>query len=229
MTPDEFEHLLKKTEKLSNWDTSGKCFGHFQILEDLGSKKKVQDRIYEFYCLLRVLEDLQQNYKIELKNNPMNDKVFPQSPGKKENYSYFTLSVKSNRSSGFQVCFGTKIGLSKVTEKFIAPDISFQIFAASSKPNELDVILIMDPKYKFDSKKSLTTNELEKFMHWVNALQTSNASVQSVNFHALTDLLGNCLLTNGNYLKRQEEYCKAYFVKQVSNFGLDLNARVVVG
>src|SRR5690606_29067779 len=119
MTPEEFEQLLKKTEKLSNWDKSGKCFGHFQILEKLGSKKKIHDRIYEFYCFLRILEDLKQNYKIELINNPINDQIFPQAPGKKENYSYFKLSMKSDSSSGFQVCFGTKIGLSKVRGKFI--------------------------------------------------------------------------------------------------------------
>lgn len=229
MKPEDFKSLRDTTRKLSVWKSTGKCFGHFQILEQLESQKKVQDRIYEFYCLLRVLEDLKKNYKIELINNPKNDKVFPQAPGKKENYTYFKLSIKSDPSSGFQVCFGTKIALSKVVGKFIAPDISFQILASPLNPTESDVLLIMDPKYKFDSKKSLTTNELEKFMHWVHALQTSNASSEPIDFDELTDLLGNSLLTNGNYIKGQEEYCKAYFVKQVSNFSLDVTARVVVG
>lgn len=229
MTPAEFKNLLNKTELLSKWESSGKCFGHFQVLEKLGSKTKVRDRIYEFYCLLRILEDLAPNYNVEMVNNPKNDQVFPQAPGKKENYSYFKLRLKSKLDSEFQICFGTKIGRSDLPDDFFTPDISFQTASATNHPNELDALLIFDAKYKSNSQGGLDNQDLRAFMQWVRILEVENASIQPIVFADFKDLLSNCLITNGKALVDKDAFCKKYFIRQIGNFDLDVTARVVVG
>ncbi len=230
MNASDFRKLLVTTRKLSKWDSSNKCFGHLEVLDRIKSRSRRQDSIYEFYCLLVLLDDLRIEYDIQLILNPKNKKIFPQKPGKKESFSYFKLIPRKEKVQGFQVCFGTKIYRTDlpISDSF-TPDISFQKESAPLNPTELDTIVIYDAKYKGGFKGVLNSEDLRAFMQWVKILEVENASTQEVFFTNFKDLLGNCLITNMKVLTEKEEFCKKYFIKQIGNFSLDLAERIVVG
>jgi hypothetical protein len=90
------------------------------------------------------------------------------------------------------------------------------------------VEMIMDAKFKYSDTSALPIDQIHAFMQRVNALQTQTAS--SLNLlltSALLNIKGNCLLTNGQALKDQENYCKLNKILQVERFDLGKTHNVI--
>ncbi len=215
--------LKKSIETLSKWESSGKAFGYFEKI-----KNKKADRLYEFFCYMKIMDDLKNRYNIELVEDT-NGKIFPQSPAAKSGWSKFILKDKESGKVLFQVCFGTKIKLSTSPMTPFAADISFQKSTASDDPDENDVELIMDAKYKTDNLQSLEISTIREFAKCADDLGVSEAETALFEFDKLKALKGNCLLTNGRAINDHEQYCKNNKVKQVGSFDCNGGSFNVIG
>ena len=233
MTKDELKRLKVATEKLTKWETSGKAFGHYQILEAKATdvkmaKNKGADSLYEFWCLMKILDDLRVNYNITcVAGSRADKKVFPQAPAPKKGFAYFNAEDKAAPSNKFQICYGTEIKLSLAPKTTIAPDISFQKHDATDDPDETMVELIMDARFKYNNTAKLSVDQIHGFIQRVNALKTQNAASIALRFHLLPKLGANCLLTNGQGLNNQDVYCSLNHVKQVEKFDLKSSFNVI--
>jgi hypothetical protein len=227
MTKAELKRLKVATEKLTKWETSGKAFGHYQVIEAKATTKDGADSIYEFWCLMKILDDLRVNYKITLIPGIPVGKIFPQAPSLKKGWPYFKIELSSDPTNKYQVCYGTKIKLSLAPKTTIAPDISVQKHDASDDPDESMVELIMDAKFKYRNTDTLPIEQIHAFMQRVNALQTQNANVLPLKFSVFTNIKSNCLLTNGQALADQEEYCILNNIKQVEQFDITSTYNVI--
>lgn len=229
MTKAELNRLKSSTKRLSQWESSGKAFGHYKVIARGATPKKKSDKIYEFFCLLKLLEDLDAAYSVKMIPSSSGKGIFPESPAKKQGWAYFIIENRTNPTNKFQVCFGTRIKLSKAPKTTIAPDISIQKHNATDDPDESMVELIMDAKLKFNDKKALPVDQLHAFIQRVNALQTQGAAGILLVLSKLTGLKGNCLLTNGLGLDDQRDYCVLSNIKQIENFDHKGGAFKVIG
>ncbi len=223
------KNLRTATEKLTRWDSSKQSFGHLGDLGTIKDRKKKTDRIYEFYCVLRILDDLRQHYEIKLIAGAGGKKVFPKGPALKKGWSRFTIQSKIDSNNAFQICYGTKVKLSGAPATTIAADISFQTFDASEDPDESMVVLIMDPKYKHDSETSLSIDTLHDFHGRIDSLKVQNAGTIVLEFDKFPELKGNCLLTNGRPILLHRDYCILFGIKQVGRFDIGPDPIEVVG
>lgn len=229
MTKTQLRQLKAATEKLTRWESSGKAFGHYKLLEANAKISEGADKLYEFFCLLKLLEDLAHNYKIALDPGTITGKIFPQSPANKSGWPFFQIENKRNPSDAYQVCYGTNIKLSTAPQTTIAPDISIQLENSTDDPDETMVELIMDAKFKFDDSKAISIEQIHAFMQRVYALQTTNASTILLALNSLLSIKSNCLLTNGRGLSAQDQYCRNNNVKQVAKFDCDGRTMEVIG
>ena len=220
MTKEELKKLKEATRKLSTWESSGKVFGHFRKIETKATNKQGADKIYEFYCLMRLLDDLRVHYKIMLRPGTRTNKIFPESPSPKKGWPYFEIENKTKISNKFQVCYGTNIKLSRAPLTTLAPDISIQKHDSTEDPDESMVELIMDAKFKYDHSDALPIAQLHEFIQRVNSLRTKNASSITLTLNSLINIKANCLLTNGRALIDQHDYCVLYKIKQVEHFDI---------
>jgi len=220
MNKAELKKLKIATEKLTKWESSGKAFGHYHVLEAKSTNTDGADRLYEFWCLMRVMVDFKNNYNVELVSGIPAGKIFPQAPSLKKGWPYFKIEMTSDPSNKYQVCYGTKIKLSRAPKTTIAPDISIQKHDATDDPDESMVELIMDAKFKYNNTSALQIDQLHGFIQRVNALETQNADTLALLFSTLNDIKSNCLLTNGQALAEQEDYCKLNKIKQVEKFDI---------
>lgn len=224
MTKEDIRRLKEAANKMFKWESSGKAFGHFEFIEN-----KKSDRLYEFYCLARILNDLSVNHDITLELGRNDKAIFPQSPAKKKGWAYFKVVSKDDKSKSFQVCFGTEIKLSKTPKTSVAPDISVQAQNSSEDPDESMVDMILDAKYKNDSSKLLDIGTIREFCTCVEDLKVADASKTELYFDQLKDLKANCLLTNGKGLDKHHDYCVKKRVKQIGRFDLNNNDYEVIG
>lgn len=227
MNKAALKKLKMATEKLTKWESSGKAFGHYQVIEGKATTKDGADSIYEFWCLMKLLVDLRANYKIDLISGNPAGRIFPQAPSLKKGWPYFKIELNSDPTNKYQVCYGTKIKLSRAPKTTIAPDISIQKHDATDDPDESMVELIMDAKFKYSNTSSLPIDQLHGFMQRVNALQTQNADIIPLKFDLLKDIKANCLLTNGRALGDQDDYCKLNKIKQVEQFDISSTYNVI--
>ncbi len=227
MTKAELKKLKKATEKLTRWDSTGKAFGHFGVIEGKATSTDGADSIYEFWCLMRILVDLNSNYKIDLIQGNPAGKIFPQAPSLKKGWPYFKIELNSDPTNKYQVCYGTKIKLSLAPNTTIAPDISIQKHDSTDDPDESMVELIIDAKFKYKNTSALPIDQLHSFMQRVTALDTKNADTIPLAFKNLIKIKANCLLTNGQALADQEDYCKLNKIKQVERFDIATSHNVI--
>lgn len=217
--------LKAATKALTKWDSTNQCFGHFhKISDNVGKKKddvKGSDKVYEFYCLLRLLSDLRVNYDVTLVPGTRANKIFPEAPADKNGWPYFHITNKKDPTNQFQVCYGTNIKLSDAVNTTIAPDISLQNINSTDDPDETMVEMILDAKYKFTNTNALSIDQIHAFMNRVNVLKTTDADKLPLIFDQLHDIKSNCLLTNGNGLSKQHDFCKKGNIKQVEKFDIN--------
>ncbi|MBL7839646.1 MAG: hypothetical protein JNJ75_05870 [Cyclobacteriaceae bacterium] len=229
MTTQQIQNLKKATEALTKWESSGKAFGHYSNIEPKATNEEGADMIYEFYCLMRILEDLMHNYEVTLVPGTKKGKIFPQKPGAKKGWAYFVIINKMDGNNKFQVCYGTNIKLSLAPRTTIAPDVSIQKYDSTDDPDESMVELIMDAKFKYDDSTALPIEQLHGFMQRVSALGVQAASSMTLAFNLLSGIKSNCLLTNGRALHNQHDYCVLNHIKQVEQFDIGSAAFNVIG
>lgn len=225
MNKMQYIKQLKTTVKnLSTWESSGKAFGHINKI-----KNKYPDRLYEFYCYIRILEDLRVNYFVEL--IPGTRKIiFPQKPAKKgQGWARFDLKDTKSGKTEFQVCFGTKVKLSASPKTTFAADISFQKSNAKDDPDESDVELIIDAKYKENKSTKLDIETIKEFAKSVHDFGVHAIKAKKIKFEKLKDIEVNCLLTNGETIDIHEQYCKNNCLQQVGRFDCDGRKFNVIG
>jgi hypothetical protein len=225
MNLEDIKQLKIATEKLTKWESTGEAFGHFN---EINSKPNVYN-IYEFYCCMRIMEDLQQNYEIDLVPSSMGKWVFPQGPSPKRGWSYFKIKPKNKTLTSYQICFGTKIKISSSPDTTFAPDISFQNINSGNDPDENDVELIMDAKYKSNRNTKFSISTIKEFITNVNILKVNQAFSTDIDFHLLIDIRGNCLISNGKVITKHQPFCVNNKVKQVGSFIHDSATYDVVG
>lgn len=227
MNKTQLRLLKAATARLTKWDSSKNAFGHFKVIKAKATNTKGADKIYEFYCLMRILEDLRVYYNISLHPGTRTGKIFPEAPSPKKGWPYFIIQQKAETPNKFQVCFGTEIKLSKAPKTTIAPDISIQKHDSTDDPDETMVELIMDAKFKYKITSTLSIEQIHAFMQRIKALDTMNVDTLPLFFNKFKDLKSNCLLTNGKALTHQEDYCKLNKTKQVEQFDLGTTYNVV--
>ncbi len=222
MNKEKIEELSKAASSLSKWDSSGECFGYFNSLSTYKP-----DRIYEFLCMMKILEDLshKNNIKIISRDKSKNLK-FPKSPGKKINYSYFIIESKEDLKKKYQLCLGTEVLLSDAPDSPIAPDITFQNIESTDAPNESMVEMVFDAKYKYDDDDKFSVSEIREFCQIVSDLKVQDASTKDFRFDKLKDFNSNCLITNGNVFEKHEAYCIQRKVRQIGKF--EINEKFIV-
>lgn len=218
--------IRKYTEVLSKaakWKNSEKAILH---IADTKNDSNLKERIFEFYCALRVLKDLSTNYNIEITNNTVKN-VFPKAPANKTGYPYFVAKNKTTGSIVFQICIGTNI-VGKAGETS-APDISFQKQNASLSPKCEDVIMIADAKFKHDLNNRVTDGEFSKVFMMITNLdcQEGETNGSYILFDELAAFKGNCLVSNGREYKDNVAHHQLCKVKEIVNFGEGLRYRVI--
>lgn len=225
MNLEDINQLRIATQKLTTWESTGDAFGHFS---KINSKPKGYN-IYEFYCCMRIMEDLQQHYDIDLIPSIPGKSIFPEGPSPKAGWAYFTIKPKNKTSTSYQVCFGTNIKISSSPNTHCAPDISFQNINSGDDPNENDVELIMDAKFKKNRDTKFSISTIHEFITIINNLGVKNASITDIRFNLLTDIRANCLISNGRVINKHQLYCANNKVKQVGSFVYDNSNYNVVG
>jgi hypothetical protein len=214
--------------KSAKWHNSGKAIGGLSI-----GTANACDYIYEFFCYLVIIEDLEVNYDLEYYSGTGGKQnLFPKAPSEKNGHPFFYLIEKGGTKKLVQICAGTKIE-SKLSEKR-APDISFQKPSACLvDPKFTDVLMIYDAKRKrpSSSSKSIGESQYSYFAIMVKELELEKAASQTLCFTKFKLFNGNCLITNAKARRGKENDNTFHHLKEVENFDdkLDLGRINVIG
>lgn len=199
----QIDLFKKKLAPVTKWANSGDPFGHISSAKD--------DYVYEVWCLTKILSALKTKYNVDFQ--PSTKIAFPKKPRPlSEGWSYFILTHKATGMKT-QVSAGIKVKISMFKNYTIAPDIVFSKVIKSVDPTEKDVKLIMDAKFY---SKGLDIDDVRKFVLFVREIGCNKAS--RFEFDTISDLNFNCLLTNSDVYKNQDDYCTGGGIKQVGNF-----------
>ncbi|MBO9200610.1 MULTISPECIES: hypothetical protein [Niastella] len=214
--------LRKSIEKLSQWEGSGNAFGFVE-----GISENKTNYIYEFFCAIKVLNDLNTHHNIKLCPGKKGYK-FAINPGIKSEWAKFIISKsKSSNEPLYDLCMGVSVKISMSPQTTFAADISIQD-PNSEDPDESHVVLIMDAKYRKSSKATLDIGIIREFAQCARDMQVPKR-LDGLKFNKLVDLASNCLLTNGELINEHEQYCKNNKIKQVGRFDCDNRQMIVVG
>lgn len=191
---DSINNFSSSLAKVSTWSSSKDAFGHLLEIKASGRKVAQDNYFYEFYCYLKVLNDLNDHPDNEIIFEKKNG-IFPRGPANKTNRPFFVLKNKSIEI--YHIHSGTNIK-TKIKGKTKAPDISFQSPDADPDlPTYNEVDIIYDAKYSDGSKsKSFSESQMSDFNKMIRYLKTKKAKRKVLPYKAYTDFVGNCLLTN---------------------------------
>jgi len=189
------------------------------------------DYIYEFYCYICMVIDLMNNYDISfIKGTGKFEYKFPQKAANKKGKPRFHAS--ENNKLQFQICAGTKINCSRASSEDNNPDISFQKADSSDNPNEADIIIIMDAKFKENPNHELPKAEVYKFITISHSLFQLNAPpTLKIKFDRFSDMAANCLITNGKShsgKKNDLAILSLHNIKEVEGFAPNVK-HIVIG
>lgn len=187
-------------------------------------KKKANDEkgvnyIFEFYCYMRIINDLSKNYSCKyIPGSGKNPHKFPQASALKKDKPRFDIIDKTTGKRLFQVCAGTKINGKYSSEKD-HPDISFQKdCACEENPDCKDLIMIFDAKFQLNDGSTLKKGELDKFESILRRLNLNKNPDTEILFDEFKDFNGNCLITNVKCHSTTTERLKGEFMKEVEFF-----------
>jgi len=181
-------NLRTAIHSLSRWETSGKAFGYIQTVTD-----DKDDYIYEFFCAMKVLEDLSNNHRIVLKRG-INGFVFPKKPGVKRMWARFVGYDSTGTTEQFQVCLGVKIKITASPLTTFGSDISIQQAGTSDDPYDSDILLIMDAKYKWENETVMDIGTIREFAQCVFDMNTPNLVAQYFNSPQMLTLMRTACL-----------------------------------
>lgn len=217
---EEIKRFSQKLERASQWQRSKRSIGYIE-------RAKQKSYVYEFYCYIRIIADLKNNYKIlYVPGGGIDPNKFPKAAADKSNCPRFDLYDKKSNKHLYQICVGTKVK-SASTNKEVHPDITFQSWDAPNDPEEKHLLLMMDAKFKKNSNDSLPLDEILSFGGLVDKVYKLNTKTSPIiHFKELKDILGNTVLTNGKTHDSTDTLLKAYQIKEVEMFDVGKNYRV---
>jgi hypothetical protein len=221
----EINAYTSKLEKASSWHGSEKSLAEVELQK---AKKFGEDYIYEFYCYLRVLSDLQHKYLLRfIPGSGAFSYKFPKAPAPKKGKPYFVAVNQTSGKIAFQICAATEIGTSY--KRSPAPDISFQRAEASETPTFRDVIMIFDAKFirSTSDKDKIGLDQFYYVSGMVRDLQIVDPSTCGIEFRELAACLGNCILTNGDAHCQEHDYVKYHNLKTVEHFDVGKTFKVI--
>lgn len=210
---NEYAKLLSKA---SRWNNSELSIAPVDY-------RKNNDRgifyIYEFYCLMRVVNDLCKTYEMEfVKGEGDFEFKFPQAASKKAGKPKFYF--KKDNIPVFEIYGGVRIKGKYKSEKD-HPDISFLIPNSPDEAEGAHLIMIMDAKYVSDFKR-LDKSEADVLESIVRRFNLQDAPRIKIEFSELNGLQGNTLLTNGIFHTDKEDdldsRLKDNYIKEVQRF-----------
>jgi hypothetical protein len=196
----------------------------------LGNEEKAQaenDYIYEFYCYICIIVDLQTNYRLEFIEGQGDYQFnFPRKAALKRGKPRF--HAWENNDLAFQICAGTMIKCEYDREKN-HPDISFQLPNATENPTEEDLIIIMDAKFTENSESRLSKAEFYKFGGITDVFNLRGSPKVLIKFNKLGDMYGNCLITNAKAYANPTDLklSKRWAIKEVEHFAPGLKSTVI--
>lgn len=223
---NEINNFANSLAKISVWNSTNDAFGHLLVNSTIGNKVDAkEDYFYEFYCYLKILNDLnnQPNTTIKfVKNNG----IFPRGPAYKRERPYFILN--HNTKDLYHIYSGIKIE-TKVKEKFKAPDISFQLPTADPIfPNYKEVDIIYDAKYSVASNsKSFTESQMSDFNKMIRYLKTKKAPKKKLPYNQFKGFIGNCLITNKKSYTTIKKELKKERITVVEDFDIGKTHNVI--
>jgi len=191
---DKINSFADSLAKVSTWKNSKDAFGNIIEYKNGVEKVSQSDYIYEFYCYMKIIEDLNKKSNQNVKFIKGNG-IFPRKPVIKKNRPYFILEVDNKEI--FQICSGTQIQ-TKLKNIKKAPDISFQsITSDDDLPSYNDILAIYDAKYS-ESKKAISFQEgqMVLFNRMIRLLRQENPTNIEIYYTDYIDFKGNCLITN---------------------------------
>jgi len=206
----EINAFAKAIGNISTWDGTGDVFGHLSTQDE-------DDYIYEFYCYIALLHDLNESQTVNFIVGHKNG-LFPKKPALKKNgWARFDVEDVNNKYK-YQACSGTTIKLS-TSKTTISPDISFQSADASDDPDENDIVLVLDSKFT-SRKGKIDIATIREFVTIINDLEvTTGKDDLRLAFDKLSDLKANCLISNGSVAKDHSDYCSQRNIRQIGKFG----------
>lgn len=196
----------------------------------LGDEEKSQadnDYIYEFYCYICVIVDLQTNYQLEFIEGVGNYQFnFPRKAAPKAGKPRF--HAWDGKELAFQICAGTMIKCEYDREKN-HPDISFQLPEATENPTEEDLIIIMDAKFTENAKSRLSKTEFYKFGGITDVFDLRGTPKTLIRFNKLVDMYGNCLITNAKAYANPTDLklSRRWAIKEVEHFAPGQKSKVI--
>lgn len=223
MPKPNISNLRRAIEKLSKWESSGAAFGFIKTVSN-----KNPDYIYEFFCAMRVLKDLSVNHLVEITPGT-NGFKFPRKPGNKSDWAYFEIKDKNTGRVLYQFCLGTTIKISSSPSTTFGADISIQKGHAGYDPDESDIVLIMDAKYKENNSSKLDIGTIREFAACVRDMNVPKGIRGRLVFNSLVRLRANCLFTNGEAETLHQQYCTNRKLKQVGRFDCDRRTMQIIG
>jgi hypothetical protein len=209
----------------SKWRSSNQTIAKVHLKQ---KKSNGEDYIYEFYCYIRVICDLICNYNIEFVDGRGRFQyAFPQAPSPKEGKPYFVAKDKNSSEIKFQICAGTEIATT--FQRSPAPDISFQKPESPENPTFENVLMIFDAKFNRSNsdKDKVGLNQLYYVSGMIRDLRIENAFLADIMFDELSELKGNCILTNGEACNTDFEYHRSHNLKEVEKFDANKTFNVI--
>lgn len=213
---NKINDFSKSLAKVSIWKNSKDAFGHIVTYEKGKEKIAKEDYIYEFYCYMKIIEDLDKNpnHTVKFKNG---NGFFPKKPATKKDRPYFVLEV--DKKEVLQICSGTKIQ-TKLTNINKAPDISFQSMEADYElPSYKNILAIYDAKYSLSKNtNSFQEGQMVLFSDMIKLLKLKKPIDISIYFTDYKDFKGNCLITNRKTFTNDLVLLKYYKMTIVEDF-----------
>ena len=208
---DAINQTADYLNKASRWYTYGQPFGHIDDNNE-------DDYIYEFYCLLKIAEAVlnSDNITISLDTTGPKGTSFPQKPAEKEN-GWAKFIITDSKGIKYDLCGGIKVHHTLIKNYTAAPDISFQN-SGTTNPNEQDVFMIMDSKFKTANNACFEISELREFSQIIQDLNAYGQNELPFNLIAILGFHNNALITNKSPNGFQRAYSDTNGFVQVGKF-----------
>jgi hypothetical protein len=193
--------------QISHWYNSpAEPFGHY-------NEKSESSYIYEFYCYVKFVSELSKaGNRIQFNNFGRKGPSFPKSPANKDSgWAKFEIITGDQI---FDICAGVKIK-TKIKKYSHAADISIQ--SNTEIPYPKDVFLIIDVKYKSNSKERLPLTQLQAFRAILKDLKFPKKIPPAIKMNGATFYIPT-LVTNGKVNKKNIPYATKHHFIQVGNF-----------
>lgn len=221
----ELKTYTETIKKASKWEGSGETISHASTGNN---DKNIREYIYEFYCYIRILNDLIKNYDLAFVPGTKHKNHFPKSPGNKGEFPYFSVLSKDTGEEIFQICAGINIiGQKGATS---APDISFLQKATGLQPNYNDIEMLFDAKFKHNEDGKIAKGQFNDVFAMIFNLDCMKQPTNPVLFNEFVgalDLNGNCILTNGKAYSENIDHHQMHHIKVVEKFEIGQTIRIV--